>query len=124
MASTARDSGWLFSPLAEEPDLREVVDLFVAELPDRAQTVLRTFQTQDVQGLRRAAHQLKGAAGSYGFDSITAAAARLEDAVIASQPEEELLGAIHELVDLCRRARGGTRSEIAVSAGEDVQVEV
>jgi histidine phosphotransfer protein HptB len=108
VASNATDSVWLYSPLAEEPDLREIVDLFVCELPGRAQTVLDTFEARDWDGLRRAAHQLKGAAGSYGFEAITPAAARLEDCVTGRQPDEQILVAITELVDLCRRARSGT----------------
>jgi histidine phosphotransfer protein HptB len=107
MMPASPETAWLYSPLAEDPDLRDIVDLFVAELPQRVQNVLDRFQTRDWDGLRRTAHQLKGAAGSYGFEPITPAAARVEDAVARRCPEEELSQAVSELVMLCGRARGG-----------------
>jgi HPt (histidine-containing phosphotransfer) domain-containing protein len=58
--------------------------------------------------LARTAHQLKGAAGSYGFHEMTPCAAALEAAAQDAQPEEQILVALHGLLDLCRRARAGT----------------
>jgi HPt (histidine-containing phosphotransfer) domain-containing protein len=98
----------LFSPLAEDPDLAEVVGLFVQEMPERTGRMLERFAASDWEGLRRAAHQLKGAAGSYGFGAISPAAARLEDAILHSRPEEEINRALQDLIALCGQARAGT----------------
>lgn len=106
-ANTARP---LFSTLGSDPDLREIVELFVEEMPDRVSNLFDRLRVCDWEGLRRAAHQLKGAAGSYGFEPITLSAARVEDAIRASRPEEEIRQAIEDLVDLCRRARAHPRA--------------
>ena len=94
----------LYSALGTDPDLREIVELFVEEMPDRTSSLLDRLQACDWEGLRRVTHQLKGAAGSYGFQPISSSAARLEDAIRKAQPEEEIRRFADELVDLCRRA--------------------
>ena len=101
----------VYSSLASDPDLAELVEIFVESLPQRIQTLQQAFDQGDWETLRRTAHQLKGAAGSYGFDPLSPAAARLEQAVAsASDPEQELEGirqALDELLDLCSRVRAG-----------------
>ncbi|MHC4399879.1 MAG: Hpt domain-containing protein [Planctomycetota bacterium] len=99
----------LYSKLAEDPLLREIVDLFVEELPGRVSRLLAFLDTRDWEGLRRIAHQLKGAAGSHGFLSVTDSAAEVEQAIRLSEPEETVRRAVEALVDLCRRARPGGR---------------
>ncbi len=98
----------LFSTLSADSDLGPLVELFVEEIPNRVANLLDRLQASDWDGVRRAAHQLKGAAGSYGFAPISPVAGRLENAVRHSHPEEEILRAADELIDLCRRARVGT----------------
>ena len=61
----------------------------------------------DRESLRRTAHQMKGAAGSYGFDPLTDAAAELESAVRENQPRERIQNALEELIGRCRRIRAG-----------------
>ena len=107
MTQTSNETALLYSPLSADPDLAEVVELFVLEMPDRVANLLKCAETSDWESLRRAAHQLKGAAGSYGFMPITPAAARVEDVIRQSSPETEILKALDELVDLCRQARSG-----------------
>ncbi len=107
MTQMSNDVGLLYSPLSADPDLAEVVELFVLEMPDRVACLLKSLEESDWDGLRRASHQLKGAAGSYGFMPITPAAARLEDSIRQSAPETEIQQAVEELVHLCRQARSG-----------------
>ena len=104
MTPTANTAQPLHSTLGNDPDLREIVELFVEEMPDRVSRLLDRLNASDWEGLRRVAHQLKGAAGSYGFEPITLSAARAEDAIRASRPEEEIRKSIDELADLCQRA--------------------
>ena len=108
MSSTFGNAELLYSTLAEDPDLGEVVDMFVDEMPDRISNLLAQLDAGNWAELRRAAHQLKGAAGSYGFDSISPSAANLEDALRGSKPEEEIQRATDSLVSLCQRATSGT----------------
>ncbi len=79
----------------------------MAEMPERVANFWDLLSKGNSEELRRAAHQLKGAAGSYGFEPITDAAAQLEIAVKTSQPEVEIRQAVEELTALCESARGG-----------------
>jgi hypothetical protein len=98
----------LFSCLAVDPELGELVSLFVSEMPDRITAMQQQLQQRDWEGLRRSAHQLKGAAGSYGFEEISPSAARLEFALRDGEAEETVHRAVEELIAFCRRARAGT----------------
>jgi HPt (histidine-containing phosphotransfer) domain-containing protein len=118
MAPSSDPSRLLYSPLSSDPDLAEIVGLFVQEMPERIARLLERFREHDREGLRRAAHQLKGAAGSHGFTPISPAAGRLEDAIVQSRPEGEIARAMDELIDLCRRAQAGPAKEIRNAESE------
>lgn len=98
----------LYSSLASDPDLADIVALFVEEMPDRIATFLQHCESGDRESLRRAAHQLKGAAGSYGFDPISSVAGRLEGALRAGAAEERIHEGVTELVEMCRACRVGS----------------
>lgn len=108
MDSSAATSQALFSTLAEDPDLAEIVEMFVDEMPERIENILNCLESENWDGLRRASHQLKGAAGSYGFPTITPCAGVLEAAVKQSKPEDEIRKAVDELVAMCHSVRAGT----------------
>ena len=97
----------VYSSLAGDPELGEIVDMFVEEMPGRIAAILEQLNAANWEGLQRTAHQLKGAAGSYGFDMITPCAGKLESAVRVSEPEERIRAAVDELVNLCSRTRCG-----------------
>ena len=97
----------LHSTLGNDPDLAEIVALFVDEMPDRVSALSAYLADGNWEDLRRAAHQLKGSAGSYGFESVSPVAARVEDAIRQGQPEEAIRTAVHALLALCNRVRAG-----------------
>jgi HPt (histidine-containing phosphotransfer) domain-containing protein len=97
----------LYSTLASDPDLGEIVELFVGEMPNRVGSLRERLGETDWEGLRRVAHQLKGAAGSYGFQPITQMAASVEDSIRQAQPEEEIRRLVDELIAMCSSARAG-----------------
>ncbi len=105
-ANTATDP--LFSTLGTDPELGEIVEMFVEEMPERVQLLLEQLDASDWEGLRRTAHQLKGAAGSYGFSPITPVAAQLEDTLIEEEPEEQIRRDAEELIAMCNRVRVGS----------------
>jgi len=105
--ATATD-GNLYSSLATDPDLGELVEMFVSELPARIQTLTEQDEAGDLEGLRRTAHQLRGSAGSYGFDEITQVAGLLEHHLVQGSDSQEIAASLEALVSLCRRARAGT----------------
>jgi PAS domain S-box-containing protein len=73
----------LYSELADDPDLAEIIDEFVEDMRCRVKEMNEAVRGLDLPDLRRLAHQLKGSAGSYGFPTITDAARELEDAIKA-----------------------------------------
>ena len=105
---TPQETEPLFSPLAADPDLSELVEMYVDEMPDRIAALQEMLVSDNWEELRRLAHQMKGAAGSYGFDDITPIAAQLESAVRNGDTEEAITQAVEELIRICQRVRAGT----------------
>ncbi|PKL78728.1 MAG: hypothetical protein CVV27_02875 [Candidatus Melainabacteria bacterium HGW-Melainabacteria-1] len=103
----------LRSRFEDEPEMHELISRFVSSLPNRIEQLKQAAAMPDRQPLLRLVHQLKGAAGSYGFDPVSELAARLEQALSAatSDSAERLLD---ELARLCRRA-------VAIAVRPDTQ---
>jgi HPt (histidine-containing phosphotransfer) domain-containing protein len=97
----------IYSTLLDDEDLLELVELFVEELPSRIAQIVEAKEAGNVTEIGRFAHQLKGAAGSYGFDVVTPFAARLERAARSAEPEEVIESALQELLEICGRLRAG-----------------
>ena len=108
MANLTKELDPLYSTLGGDPDLATLVEMFVDEMPLRVKTIRDCMQSTDLDGLQRAAHQLKGAAGSYGFHEITNEAAQLERAVRDRREVQEIENAVEALATMCGRARPGT----------------
>jgi len=94
----------LVSRYAEDPQMIQVVGRFVSRLSQKIESLLEAVRNGDRDRLIREAHQLKGAAGGYGFDSITDAAGALESRLREEAEVEAGLAEVEELIDLCRRA--------------------
>ena len=92
----------LVSELAADPDMIDLLDSFVKSLETQSAKLEEAREAKDRESIRRVAHQLKGAGGSYGFPTITTAAARLER---CAKDGESMDQALSELRDLCYRAR-------------------
>jgi HPt (histidine-containing phosphotransfer) domain-containing protein len=97
----------LYSSLAADPDLGEIVEMYVDEMPDRITALQEMLASGNWEELRRFAHQVKGAAGSYGFEPITPIAGTVEDSIRDEAPEEQVRQAAEELLAICARVRAG-----------------
>jgi HPt (histidine-containing phosphotransfer) domain-containing protein len=97
----------IYSTLADDPILHEIVEMFISELPDRVDTLIAQAQAADWQGLYRTAHQLKGALGSHGLGQLTQAAMKLENALRGDEPRDHVQDALEELIGLCRCVQAG-----------------
>ena len=101
----------LRSQLANDPEMVELIDLYLGELPKRADCVLEAWRGRQLKRLERLAHQLKGSSAGYGFPTITTAAAKVEDCLKTGSEEQatlsEVAAGVQELIDLCRRAASG-----------------
>lgn len=97
----------LLSEFASDPDMQELVAMFVDDLPERVSALERAIEQEEagLEDLIRLAHQLKGAAGGYGFMPITDAAREVESLARAGGEVDALRVEVDQLVDLCRRAR-------------------
>lgn len=108
MSSTETTLPLIYSSFGEDPDLGELVEMFVDEMPDRIRTLKEQADEQDWGQLARTAHQLKGAAGSYGFDQLTSDAKQLELLAREGTDEQQIRDQLNTLVDLCNRTRAGS----------------
>jgi HPt (histidine-containing phosphotransfer) domain-containing protein len=104
--SSPSDPAPLFSDFASDPEMKELIEMFVSELPDRIEALSKAWNESEFELVGRLAHQLKGAGGGYGFPVIGEAAGRLEQRVReAGQDAAGSIGnGIGELAELCRRA--------------------
>jgi histidine phosphotransfer protein HptB len=105
----------IYSSLAADPFMGELVEMYVAEMPDRIAALEQAFSSGDREILQRAVHQMKGAAGSYGFDPLTVSATVLESAIRENQSPETIRRTFGELIQLCRRIHVGTATPHAAT---------
>lgn len=107
--SSARPGAAIVSDFATDPDMRELVDFFVSALPERIGALRAALAEKRMRDLERLAHQMKGAAGGYGFPALGSAAAALEGTLKeAESPElERVQRELAVLVNLCDRAIAG-----------------
>jgi HPt (histidine-containing phosphotransfer) domain-containing protein len=99
----------ILSQYATDPEMVELIDLFLSEMPDRLKALESAWRNAQVPQLTRMAHQLKGSCAGYGFPAIGTAASTLEDRLRALQADggaqlKRLQSEFNELIDLCRRA--------------------
>ena len=97
----------IYSTLESDPVLGELIQIFVDTIPDRIETLLAQAAAEDWELLGRTAHQLKGAFASHGFPVLTVPAHNLEVATSDRHSEDQILGALNELLEMCRRVRYG-----------------
>jgi HPt (histidine-containing phosphotransfer) domain-containing protein len=101
----------LLSELAEDPDIADLVVEFAVVLANRADSLLSAFEHDDTENLKRIVHQLKGAAGGYGFPSISEQARVVESALTGSNERAQVREAVDGLAGLCFRASLGAATQ-------------
>lgn len=94
----------ILSEFADDPDMLELVQFFVAELPERGQLLSRLTEDENWPELLKLAHQPKGAAGGYGFPTITEQARKVEEQAKLVDDLDRLKNEVDGLIDMCRRA--------------------
>jgi len=92
--------------LLARPNMARLVDRFVGGLQARVDAIDLAIQNDDRERIKLLAHQLKGAAGGYGFATISEAASDLEQKAL--QEVETLRSNLRELSALCDSARTAT----------------
>jgi len=92
------------SQFADDDDMRELVELYVGDMPDRVRQLESRWNAAEGEQVRRIAHQLKGASAGYGFPSIGEAARALEEA-LKDDPDqlERVADQFNSLINECSR---------------------
>jgi histidine phosphotransfer protein HptB len=98
----------LVSQLAGDPDLRDLIEQFVTELPHRLATLRMAACADNLPEVGRLAHQLKGAGGSYGFPQLSEVAKELERAARVMQSAADVWRALDWLTAVSQKTRAGS----------------
>ncbi len=96
----------LYSLYQEDPRVAPIVKGFVSRLPDRMNSLREAYDKKDWSELKKLSHQIKGAAGGYGYPELTDTAAMLEKAAI-SHDETRVQNLLTEFNGFCERASLG-----------------
>lgn len=97
----------IYSDFGDDPDMFDLVELFVEDLPERVTQIQTAHANGDTEVFRRTTHQLKGAAGGYGFQQVTDVAAVLEAAIREDASADRIDAALEDLVEICARVCPG-----------------
>ncbi|MCA9291758.1 MAG: Hpt domain-containing protein [Phycisphaerales bacterium] len=98
----------LISEFANDADMAELIEFFLSELDHRLQVLQAAWDTGNLEQVQSLSHQLKGAAGGYGFPSISEVAAELEHALAIHTPGSTLpRDRFESLMSQLRRAQAG-----------------
>ncbi len=111
------DNEVLVSQFIDDPDIVGVLQGFITRLENQIDAMHQAFVNSRFEELHRQAHKLKGAAGSYGYPSLTDAAKVLEEA--ASLQDSSAAGIALDTVDRLAHAIEQGYS-VGVPAGRDV----
>ncbi len=95
----------IYSDLARsDPDFAEIVELFVDGLTQRLDAMQDALQANDMDCLRRLAHQLKGSGGGHGYPTLSQNASALEQQILEGATGEITRG-LDELASLVARIK-------------------
>ncbi|MDY7010167.1 MAG: response regulator [Planctomycetota bacterium] len=83
-----------------DSDMIELIDKFVASLPDHIEEMRQALTNGFYEHLQRMAHQLKGTGGGYGYPMLTKTAKTLEDAAKTEDVETANI-TLNSLASLC-----------------------
>lgn len=88
--SNEHDSIPLKSEFQDDPDMADIVEIFLDELPSRISSLEDALQRGDIEMLQQLAHQLRGVGAGYGFPLISETGAQLEDCIREQRPTSEI----------------------------------
>jgi HPt (histidine-containing phosphotransfer) domain-containing protein len=98
------------SQFADDPDMRSIIRAFIDEMPARVRDLRDCWERHDLERLMRLTHQIRGAAGGYGFPAIAEAALQLQASLRtivgpgAPVPPARLQDEFARLIDQCLSA--------------------
>ncbi|MDA0282606.1 MAG: ATP-binding protein [Planctomycetota bacterium] len=118
----------LVSDFADDADMCEIIEMFIDGLEERLETIRKAFDDRNFTTVSGIAHQLKGAAGGYGYPTLSELAFDVEQKAKTNQPEDQIQASLMILVEQCKRAifgvRGAIGDPVAVVPTETTSIEV
>ena len=91
----------------------QLLERFVARLPERVSAMESLLRKQSLEELRHALHQLKGAGGGYGFSTISDRAGEAERLISDEAAFDSIQHEVQSLIDLVRSVDGYDRKKEA-----------
>ncbi|MFT4554791.1 MAG: PAS domain S-box-containing protein [Planctomycetaceae bacterium] len=108
----------LISDFADDPDMVEIIEMFVDGLSDRIESIKTAFEDRNFTTVSGIAHQLKGAAGGYGYPSLSELAFAVEHLAKQNADDAQIEDALDLLIGQCRGAIVGVRGSELLSEVE------
>jgi CheY-like chemotaxis protein len=105
-APRAAGSNVLRSEFATDQEMLDVLNEFVSGLPEQVKKLNDLVEQGNLDELRRAVHQIKGAGGGYGFPTLTQCAAAAEQSIKAASGAETVNAQVRELIQMIRSVEG------------------
>lgn len=99
----------LISDFADDPDMAEIIEMFIDGLSDRIESITTAFEDRNFTTVSGIAHQLKGAAGGYGYPSLSELAFEVEQLAKQNADDAQIEEALDLLIGQCRGAIVGVR---------------
>lgn len=97
----------LRSPYQDDAEFRGLLREFVRALPERTAELRSAMGSADLARIIKLAHQLKGAAGMYGYPPLADAVEQLEDAALVGFDASRLRQLLREVERQSRRCERG-----------------
>jgi signal transduction histidine kinase/CheY-like chemotaxis protein/HPt (histidine-containing phosphotransfer) domain-containing protein len=89
-----------------DPQIEQRVNKFIDQLPGTLEKIQGAFQTQSLDKLKAAIHQLKGSGGGYGYPALTELAGKIEFQIL-NQNQAEITALLAALDVYCQRIVAG-----------------
>jgi len=112
----ANAGGSIKSTMTTQPGMKEIITEFVDGLPGEVKKMTDSLEKKDMTALRQVVHQLRGAAGGYGFAAVTQPATNVEKSIDAAGTVEAITAQLKSLIDLVHRIDGYDETKATTAA--------
>jgi signal transduction histidine kinase/HPt (histidine-containing phosphotransfer) domain-containing protein len=111
-------NGKIQSSLAHIPRMKKIIAEFLQDLPGDVEKMLNLLQGKELSELKTLVHQLRGAGGGYGFDSLSELAQAAEESILAADNLQTIRKKINELINMIRHIEGYDESKEAMATSQ------
>jgi CheY-like chemotaxis protein len=116
--SSEQSQAGLRSSEADDEAVAALLEQFVADLPRRVHQLQQALQQQDREALRSVTHDVKGTAGTYGFEPVAKVAEHLQQQLETDEAFDGLTEQVHHLIGVIEQV-GGYPAEAKASFGAE-----